>query len=139
MEICEKQKLAHDSLLREIHNIDNITETHAQTVMVISAALIAFVSSKLDSPKVVYMGSILGSLICIEWILKIKRHRDIFRATYDKLAELQYSLGIDAFRPLPHPHKKLFSFDGFTILIWLAIIFLLFWIAIALIVYFGWI
>ncbi len=139
MEICEKQKLAHDSLLREIHNIDNITETHAQTVIAISAGLLAFVSSKLDSPKVVYVGSILGSLICIEWILKIKRHRDIFRATYDKLTELQCDLGIDALRPLPHPHKKLLSLDGFTILIWLAILFLLFWIAIALLVYFKWI
>lgn len=79
MERSEKQKLAHDSLLQEIYNIDNITEKHAQTVLAISAALIVFVSSKLNSPKVVYVVSILGSLICIEWILKIKRHRDIFR------------------------------------------------------------
>jgi len=139
MEASEKQKLAHDSLLREIHNIDRITEMHAQIVIFISAALIAFVSSQLRSPKVVYVGSILGILICIEWILKVVRHRYIFRTSYDKLIELQRNLGIDALRPLPQPHKKLFSLDGFTILIWLAILFLLFWVAIALLVGFGWI
>jgi len=137
MEASEKKKLAHDSLLREIHNIDRITEMHAQIVIFISAALIAFVSSQLKSPKVVYLGSITGILICIEWILKVIRHRRIFRTSYDKLTELQQNLGIDALRPLPKPHKNLFSLDGFTILIWLAILFLLFWIAIALVVGFG--
>lgn len=137
MEESEKQKLAHDSLLKEIHNIDHITEMHTQIIILISGALIAFVSSHLSSPTVVYVVSIFGTLISIEWILKVVRHRRIFRTSYDKLTELQRSLGIDALRPLPQPHKKLFSLDGFTILIWLAILFLLFWICLPMLVRFG--
>lgn len=137
MEESEKQKLAHDSLLKEIHNIDHITEMHTQIVILISGALIAFVSSHLSSATVVYAVSMFGILISIEWILKVVRHRRIFRTSYDKLTELQRNLGINALRPLPQPHKKLFSLDGFTILIWLAILFLLFWIGFPLLVRFG--
>ncbi len=134
MEESEKQKLAHDSLLKEIHNIDRITEMHSQIVLAITAALIAFASYRLNSPPAVYIVSFLGFFISIEWILKIIRHRQIFRTCHDKLTELQSNLGIDALRPLPHSHKKLLSLDGFTILIWLAILFLLFWIVLPLLV-----
>lgn len=138
MERSEKQKLAHDSLLSEIHNIDNITEQHTQTVVAITAALIAFVT-QLKSPTAVYIVSIFGILLAIEFILKVIRHRRIFRTSYDKLTKLQFDLGIDALRPLPKPHKILFSLDGFTILIWLALLFLFFWIALAWLAYFGYI
>jgi len=137
VEKSEKQKLAHDSLLKEIHNIDHITEMHTQIVILISGALIAFASSHLNSPTVVYVLSVFGVLISIEWILKVVRHRHIFRTSYDKLTEPQRNLDIDALRPLPQPHKKLFSLDGFIILIWLAIFFLLFWIGLPLLVRFG--
>lgn len=99
MEKSEKQKLAHDSLLKEIHNIDHITEMHTQIVILISGALIAFASSHLNSPTVVYVLSVFGVLISIEWILKVVRHRHIFRTSYDKLTELQRNLDIDALRP----------------------------------------
>ena len=137
MEESKKQELAHDSLLKEIHNIDHITEMHSQIVLAITAALIVFVSYQLDSPPAVYVVSLLGFFISIEWILKIIRHRQIFRTCHDKLTELQSDLGIDALRPLPHPHKRLLSLDGFTILIWLAILFLLFWIVLPMLVAFG--
>jgi H+/gluconate symporter-like permease len=132
--ICfKKVKLAHDSLLKEIHNIDHITEMHAQIVIAIQAALIAFVSSKLESPEVICIGSFLGILICIEWILKVVRHRHIFRESHDKLEDLEISIGIEGLRPVKKkPYKKLFSFDGFTILIWFAMVLIVFWIVIGL-------
>lgn len=38
-------KLAHDSLLRELHNIDSIAETFARTAILIVVALLAFIST----------------------------------------------------------------------------------------------
>ena len=139
MGLCEEQKLAHDTLLKEIHNIDHITEMHSQIVLAIMAALIIFGSYQLKSPPAVYLISFVGVFISIEWILKLIRHREIFRTCHDKLTKLEKNLGIDALRPLPHPHKKLFSLDGFTLLIWLAILFMLFWVTLPLIVAAGYI
>ena len=136
-QLSEKQKIAHATLLKEIHNIDHITEMHSQIVLAIMAALIIFTSYQLNSPPAVYTISFVGSFVSIEWILKVTRHRSIFRTCYDKLTTLESNLGIDALRPLPHPHKKLLSLDGFTLLIWLAILFLLFWIVLPLLVVSG--
>jgi hypothetical protein len=102
--------------------------------LAIMAALIIFTSYQLKSPPAVYMVSFVAFFISIVWILKIIRHRQIFRTCHDKLTKLESNLGIDALRPLPHPHKKLLSLDGFTLLIWLAILFMLFWVALPLLV-----
>jgi hypothetical protein len=133
----EVQKIAHDTLLKEILNIDHITEMHSQIVLAIMAALIIFASYQLKSPPAVYLISFVGVFISIEWMLKVIRHRSIFRKCYEELTTLESNLGIEALRSLPHPHKKLLSFDGFTLLIWLAILFLLFWIVLPLLVVSG--
>lgn len=132
MDADEKTKIAHETLLREIHNIDDITEKHAQIVIAISAALVAFTSTHWPSPKVVYLIAVFGIFICLEWIFKITRHRNIFRSCHDKLTELEKNIGIDALRPLKKPHRKLFSRDGFTILLWFAIVLILFWVLVSL-------
>ena len=123
---AEQDKLAHETLLREIHNIDNITETHARTVILIIVALFAFVS-QIDSAIGIYIASFVGMAVSFEMLFKVWRHRKIFRECHDKLTELEDNIGIHAIRPLPKPHRKLCSFDGFTILIWLAIFFIVVW------------
>ena len=133
-EKSEKQKLEHDTLLKEVHNIDHISEMHSQIALAIMAALIIFSSYQLKSPLAVLMISLIGFCITIVWILKIIRHRKIFRTCYKKLTDLErLHLHINALRPLPDPPKKLLSFDGFTLLIWLGIIFIVFWVALPLI------
>jgi uncharacterized membrane protein HdeD (DUF308 family) len=128
MDKSDKQKLAHDSLLKEILNIDEIAEKHSDIIIGISGILIGILATQSPSPEEALMISVFGILLSIEWILKLIRHRLIFRTSYDKLVNLQKDIGIDALRPLPKPHRMLFSFDGFTILIWLGIAFLLFWV-----------
>ena len=63
MEESEKQKLAHDTLLKEIHNIDHISEMHSQIALAIMAALIIFTSYQLKSPPALYMVSFVGFLL----------------------------------------------------------------------------
>ena len=122
----EKDKLAHETLLREIHNIDNIAEMHARTVILIIVALFAFVS-QIHSAVGIYIAASVGMAVSFEMLLKVWRHRTIFRTCHDKLTQLEGNIEIDAIRPLPKPHRKLCSFDGFTILIWLAIFFIVVW------------
>jgi ssDNA-binding Zn-finger/Zn-ribbon topoisomerase 1 len=42
----KKDEIAHETLLKELHNVDQLVETHSQIVLAILAALIAFVSSQ---------------------------------------------------------------------------------------------
>jgi hypothetical protein len=62
----EKMRIWHDTLLSEIHNIDDIAEKHTQVVMAISAALVAFASAQWSARKVVGLvrrsGALHGSL-----------------------------------------------------------------------------
>jgi len=125
----DKQKIAHDSLLREMHNIDDITEKHSQIVLAISAALIVFASTNLYCKKAIQLISFFGISIGIIWILKTIRHRMIFRECHEKLSILGCVLRINAIRTAPKkPYKHVFSFDGFTLLLWYAAFLIIFWI-----------
>jgi hypothetical protein len=45
MSISDEDKIAHDALLRELHNIDGIVEKHAELIIATSGALIAFAAT----------------------------------------------------------------------------------------------
>jgi heme exporter protein D len=126
MKTEEKQKLAHETLLKEIHNIDEIAESHSRIIIIISSALIVYAVSQ--QPGTSNIIAVLGILIAIEWILKIVRHRKVFRTCHDKLSKLEKEIGIDAIRPLKKPYKNFFSLDGYTLLIWFAIVLITFWV-----------
>ena len=125
----DQDKIAHETLLREVHNIDRITETHTSIIVAILAALIAVTLSQLTSTLSILLASVAGIGISAEMILKVIRHRTIFRSTYERLEKLERALGINALRPLSQRAKEawLLSRDGFTLLIWLGIGFLVFW------------
>lgn len=101
----KKDEIAHETLLKELHNVDQLVETHSQIVLAILAALIAFVSSQFANGPLVYFISVFGILISLEWLLKVIRHRMMFRKSHDKLTDLQDRLGIDALRPLTKPYR----------------------------------
>ncbi len=125
IKITDAQKITHDTLLSELHNIDDLAERHTQVVLFISAALIAY--SSLKQPDQIIIIAILGALVSLEWMLKVLRYRQIFRSVHDRLSTLEQQMGVNALRPLNKPHKKLFSFDGLTMLLWFASFILLFW------------
>jgi len=130
MTVCDAQKIAHESLLRELHNIDQIVETQTQIVIIIIAALVGFVSVHLDSSKEVFLISIFGLLISIGWVLQLLRYRYVFLEIYKKITELQRIIGIDAIRPKPLPRRLIF--DGYLILEGLGCLFILFWFCLLL-------
>jgi hypothetical protein len=135
--MTDKQKVSHDVLYRELHNLDNLVEKHAELVLAISAALFAFASAHLNSPPVVWLASAFGFAAAVEWILKIVRHRRLFRSAHEKLGTLETQIGIDTLRPLKRPYKNFFSLDGFTILLWLAMLLIVFWPALSVCVGIG--
>src|SRR5690348_5763024 len=130
----EKNKLAHEALYRELHQIDDLVEKHAQLVLAISAALFVFAGAHLHSPIIIWFAATFGVVSAGEWILKIVRHRRIFRVAHENLAKVELSIGIKTLRPLRKPYRNLFSLDGFTILLWLATILILFWLLLAVLV-----
>jgi hypothetical protein len=46
----EKEKIAYDALLRDIHTIDQVAEVHARTVIITLSGLLAFVVGFVRSP-----------------------------------------------------------------------------------------
>jgi len=130
-EVDPRDRIAYETALKEFHNIDNLVETHSRIILIISAALFAFVSSKTDDAALVVFVALFGILICIIWMLKVIRHRRIFREAHGKLKRLEKKMGIDAVRALPGKGKRLWSIDGFTLLIWLAMLIVIFWVSLA--------
>ena len=125
----EIKKIKYDSLLREIHNIDHITEIHSSTVITISSGLIAFAAYNSHSIPVVIATSVLGICVATLWFLKTLRHRDIFRYCYDQLSALEFNgVRISAFRPLEKKRGAVFSFDGFTLLLWFSALLIVSWL-----------
>lgn len=127
--IPEKVRLQYDALLRELHNIDHITEIHTATVIAISAALLAFVANNPENFMGMILIALVGLAISIEWMLKLQRHRQIFDDVLQRLRELQNREGfLNGLRPPPNPGK----FTGFQILSGLAVIITVIWVGVFL-------
>jgi len=123
--IDRRDEIAHETALKELHNVDGLVETHSRMILVISAALLAFSLSTVTNREMVPYIAIFGILIALEWILKIVRHRDIFLHCLERIRTIETKIGIDAIRP--PPKERIISFDGFTLLLVLAGIILIFW------------
>ena len=130
MDDDEKKRISHATLLSEIHKVDDIAEKHAQIIIAISAALVAFASAHWAAKMVVTLVAAFGILVCVEWIFKITRHREIFQTCYEKLVAVERQIGINALRPPPKRLWNSISRDGFTILIWFAGVLVLLWLLI---------
>jgi hypothetical protein len=128
----EKKEFVHEALVKEMHKADDLAETHSVLVVTISGAAFAFAATQLEIPKVVYFVTAFGLLVAIEWFLKLKRHDEIFSTARDRLVKIEKDLDITTARPT----ASLMS--GFTILKWLAGVFIVGWILIAFTVASGW-
>ena len=124
----EKDKLAHESLLREIQHVDNEAETHARTVILIIVGLLAFVShfafvAESRSVLATYIASGVGIVVSLELLLKLWRERTIVRDCHEELAKVEERIEIQAIRQFPT--KGILAFEGFSITICLSILFIL--------------
>ena len=124
----ERDKIAHESLLREMQHADNEAETHARTVILIIVGLLAFVShfafvSENRSVLATYIASSVGIVVSLELLLKLWRQRAIVRDCHNKLTRVEKRIGIKAIRQFPVEGKL--AFEGFSITICLAILFIL--------------
>lgn len=124
-------RLAHESLLRELHNIDGIAETFARTAILVVVALMAFVSAVRTQDAILVSFSI-GLLISGLMVFKASRHRKIFVECYKRITSLQKSLGINAIREFPADKEFLCCLDGFSLLGYLGIGFFIAWVVILL-------
>lgn len=128
--MTEEQKIQHETLTSTLQHFDSLVEQHSGIILIISAALLGFASSHLDSPIVVYLVSGFGIVAAVEWLLKITRHKQIFSDAHNKLVKLEDALLFKTARPL----KK---FNGFTILQWFSGVFICLWIALIAFEHFG--
>jgi hypothetical protein len=97
----DKDKLAHESLLMELHNIDGIAETFARTAILINTALIAFISQVGTYCAICWISFFIGGLISGLMIFKAYRHRTIFVDCYKKIRDIEKNLKINAVRECP--------------------------------------
>lgn len=106
MNVSVPEKLLHESLLAEAHNIDQITETHARTILSLSGAIFAAGYLTYDSSEsansLFYWIAGLGFTVGALWMVKIRRHRQILGVTLDRLRKLHKKFGF----------KEEFTFDG---------------------------
>lgn len=124
--ISENDQALHNTKLSEIQNIDRIAEHHAGTIMTIMAAIIAFLAIIISqgniSDIVIYSACILGIILGVELLVKALRHQQIFTQANDKLEKRHQ-------RPF-HRFK-----NGFAIISYLAIVFIIFWGSLIVITY----
>lgn len=130
---ADTDRLAHESLLKELHNIDNIAEEFFRTSIFINAALLAFIST-LRTQQAILISFIVGLAISIVMIFKAYRHRHIFVFCYKRIKNLEKRLGTEAVRDFPSDKRFLLCWppDGFSLLGWFGIVFTLLWIGIFL-------
>ena len=120
-------KLRHDTLLREVHNMDCIVEMHSSIVVVVSGTMWAFVhvASNLHNGALVKMISVFGIVVVVEWVFKLSRHKNISDTCMERLRDLEGVLEIDALRPKP----CLSCLNGICLLFLLAIAILAMWLS----------
>jgi len=112
-------------LLSEMHNIDKVAETHAQIIVAIMSVLLIFLFK--ENP---FLACIIGGGLSIEFLFKAIRHRHILRTTNRKIRNVEWRLAIDAKYSVARVlgDNRFFSYDGLTILIYLAIFFIATWL-----------
>jgi hypothetical protein len=131
--IENRYKIIADTALKEMHNIDKITEQHAGIIMALMAAIFAFIVVAISQGKIsnlaVYVVSGLGIVLAGELGVKAWRHRNIFLNANDTLKKVEEKI---------IPNKKECQdmklsrtikkwWNGFMIIAYLAGIFILFW------------
>lgn len=117
----------HDSLLKEVHNADGLVEHHSSVALTISAALLAYASSKYVNPSEVFFIVVIGVLVNVEWLFKIIRHKAIFDSCIDRLRILDGELGLNSLRPRPGVFYK----NGFKLTASLGLLLLVMWVVFA--------
>ena len=114
------EQIALETVLKEMHKADDLVETHSQLVITVSGAAFGFAATRLDQPLVVYFVSFFGLLVAIEWLLKIRRHRQISSAARTRWSAMDAALKIETVRPIGSP-------NGFDILRVAALVLIIMW------------
>ena len=138
MAIDDKYKMVGEAAQKEMHNIDHITEQHAGIITALMAAIIAFVAvviSKPDIPRIViYFACGFGIILAIEMVCKAVRHQKIFESANEKLKYIDKKIITGDAERKKIPLHRSFNrwWNGFRIVLYLAIVFIIFWVALGI-------
>ena len=132
----EQNKFAHEALMKELHKADDLVETHSQLVIAISSAALGFAATQFEKNNVVYFVAFFGVFIAIEWILKIRRHRQIFNDALSELRKVEDDLGLPHKTARKKPEKGISS--GFDTLLLFASVLIIMWLSLGFGAYDGW-
>jgi hypothetical protein len=130
----EKDKIARETLLEEIHVVDNLLETHANIMIVLISAMFFFIF-KIESTTAKYILSALGFAVSLEFFLHIYRLKDIAKSATKRLKRIEKRMGIDTARKptLVRIKTKLGVWKikiptGSTFILYISLVFMSFWL-----------
>jgi len=124
--ISAKDKIAHKVLLKEIHLVDNLLETHANIMMVLISGLL-FLVFKVTLHIAVYILSILGLAVSVELFCHIYRLKKIAESATDRVKEIENRMIIDT-RRKPAMLWKIEIPTGSTLILCISAVFIALWL-----------
>lgn len=124
--ISEKDKIAHEVLLKEIHLVDNLLETHANIMIVLISGLL-FLVFKIELKIAMYILSILGFAVSLEFFCHIYRFKKIAQSATDRVIEIEKRIGIDT-RRKPAMLWKIKIPTGSTLILCISTVFIALWL-----------
>lgn len=124
--ISEEDKIAHETLLKEIHLVDNLLETHANIMIVLISGMLFFLF-KIESKTAMEILSIVGFFVSLEFFCHTYRFKHIAKSANDRLKEIEKRIGIDTTRK-PTYLWKIKIPSGSTLLLCISTLFMTTWI-----------
>jgi len=125
--VSDKDKITYETLLKEIHLIDNLLETHANIMIVLISGMLFFIF-KIESKIAMNILSVLGIVVSFEFFCHIYRLKDIAEKATERLVKLEKKIGIDT-RRKPTMLWKIIIPEGSTLILYISIIFMILWLA----------
>ena len=124
--ISEEDKIAHETLLSEIHLVDNLLETHANIMIVLISAMLFFIF-QIQTKIAMEILSIVGFFVSLEFFSHTYRLKHIAKSACDRLKEIEKRIGIDTARK-PTYLWKIRIPSGSTLLLCISTLFMATWL-----------
>jgi len=124
--VSDEDKIAHETLLKEIHLIDNLLETHANIMIVLISGMLFFLF-KIESKIAMNILSVVGFIVSLEFFAHTYRLKHIAKSATERLIEIEKRIGIDTTRK-PTRLWKIRIPTGSTLILGISIVFMTVWI-----------
>jgi len=124
--ISDKDRMAHETLLKEIHLVDNLLETHANIMIVLISGMLYFIF-KIESVIAAKILSVLGLAVSLEFFCHIYRLKHVAKSAMERLIEIEKRIGIDTGR------RKTVLLgiripSGSTLILYISVLFIAIWL-----------